>query len=60
MKTFADIITELGEKLDRDFHAEQGHACRLLVNDSIFVQLEEETTGEFILLTAEVSELPPR
>lgn len=59
MKTFADIIEELGDLMDRDFTAELNHACRLLINETIYVQLEAETTGEFILATAEISELPP-
>lgn len=59
MKTFADLIEELGDLLDRDFKAELNHSCRLLINEKIYVQLEAESTGEFILATSEISELPP-
>jgi len=59
MRTFTDLIEELGELTDQDITAELNQTCRLKVNETMYVQLEVDPTSEFILTTVEISEIPP-
>lgn len=59
MKNFADLTHELGELLDVDIRPDLNQMCRLLIDRKIVIHLEIDVVGEFILIVAIISELPP-
>ncbi len=59
MRQFYDLIDELSEFFNEPLIAEVNDTCKLLVNEKIEVQIEMDFMGEFIIIAAIISELPP-
>ena len=59
MKSFHDLIAELGEYIGEDLKVDLNMACSLEINNLIKVQIELDSPGEKILLMSLITELPP-
>lgn len=56
---FNDLIESLGEELGIDLHADFHGLCQMMINEKLKVQLEADTTGEFLLIVSMICDLPP-
>ena len=59
MKNFHDLVKELGELMGCDLTIDLNQACRIQINQTIYVQLELDSPGETLLLMSLIIELPP-
>ncbi len=59
MTNFFDLIHELGEFLGEELKADPNQSITLGINETLKVQIELDPTGEKILLSSMITELPP-
>lgn len=59
MNKFETLIQELGEVLGVTLQAEKGFLCKLLLKDTIHVQLESDEENDRIIIASLIAELPP-
>lgn len=56
---FDDLLADLGNHLGAELLPDGNGACQLLVDESIAIQLETDSTGEHLLVASPIFELPP-
>ena len=59
MTNFHDLIHELGEYMGEEFKVDANGSITLRINETLKVQIELEPTGERIILTSMIIEIPP-
>lgn len=59
MEHFYKLIEDLGELMDQDFYVDQNHACQIIFDEKLAVQMEMEITGERLLFGSLLCDAPP-
>lgn len=59
MISFADLMAELGELIGDNLKPDLNQVVALEVNENLRVQIEMDSTGEYVLICCYVCELPP-
>lgn len=59
MEAFEQIIQELGLLFGEEFHSYQNQVCTIEIDETVKVQIELHPLGDFLQVSAFVSELPP-
>jgi len=58
MDVFQTLLWDLGELINQPLHVDKNRACKLLLNETIEVQLEMDTYEERLLIVAFIAEIP--
>lgn len=58
MDVFQTLLWDLGELVSQPLHVDKNRACRLLINETIEVQIEMDAYEECLLITAFIAEIP--
>jgi len=59
MDHFQKLLWDLGEVIKLPLHVDKNNACKILLNETLEVQLEMDTDEKQLLLIAFISEIPP-
>lgn len=59
MDRFQSLLWDLGEILDLPLHVDKNHACSLLLDEKLTLQLEMDQSGEELVAVAYIAEIPP-
>lgn len=59
MITYAELINDLGKKLNIDIYADLNNIVTLMIEKRVKIQIEIDSVGEFLILGAYIAELPP-
>ena len=59
MDKFQELLWDLGELIELPLHIDKNHACNLLLDDKLEVQLQMDPHEENLIIFAFVHEVPP-
>ncbi len=59
MDFFQEILWDLGEIIELPLHVDKQHACTILFDEKLPIQIEMDPYGNTLIIAAFVSELPP-
>lgn len=59
MDRFQELLWDLGEITGIPLHVDKNHACNILLDDTLEVQIQMDEHGENLLMCSFVSEIPP-
>jgi len=59
MDLFQEFLWDLGEMTNLPLHIDQSHACTLLLDDHLEVQLQMDANEENLIVCAFLGEIPP-
>ncbi len=59
MDRFQELLWDLGELIELPLHIDKNHACNLLLDDKLEIQLQMDTHQENLIIWAYLHEIPP-
>lgn len=59
MDKFQELLWDLGELIDLPLHVDKNHACNLLLDEKLEVQMQVDEHGENLMLCAFLADVPP-
>ncbi|MCB1109909.1 MAG: CesT family type III secretion system chaperone [Chlamydiia bacterium] len=59
MDRFQEILWDLGELIELPLHIDKNHACNILLDDKLEIQLQMDTHEENLIVWAFIHEIPP-
>jgi len=59
MDRFQELLWDLGELIELPLHIDKNHACNLLLDDKLELQLQMDAHGENLIIWAFIHEIPP-
>ena len=59
MDRFQELLWDLGELLELPLHVDKNHACNLLLDDKLEIQLQMDSHEENVIIWAFLHEIPP-
>jgi len=59
MDKFQELLWDLGELIDLPLHADKNHACNLLLDEKLEVQIQLDTHREYLMICAFIADVPP-
>lgn len=58
MTPFLEILYKLSHETGLKLYPDSNEACKLLVGDNCYVQLEMDITGDYLLIVSVITEIP--
>ncbi len=59
MDRFQELLWDLGELIELPLHVDKNHACNLLLDDRLEIQLQMDSHEENLIIWAFLHEIPP-
>ena len=59
MDFFQELLWDLGEIMELPLHIDKNHACSILFEEKLPIQIEMDPYGEKVIIAAFLAELPP-
>jgi len=59
MDRFQELLWDLGELIEIPLHVDKNHACNLLLDDKLEIQLQMDPREENLIIWAFLHEIPP-
>ena len=59
MDRFQELVWDLGEIIEVPLHVDSNHACQLILDDHLQLQMEMDSHEERLLVSSLISEIPP-
>ncbi|MCB1072525.1 MAG: CesT family type III secretion system chaperone [Chlamydiia bacterium] len=59
MDKFQELLWDLGELIELPLHVDKNHACNLLLDENLEVQMQMDKHGENLLVCAFLGDVPP-
>jgi len=56
---FAELLWDLGDLIDLPLHVDKHRSCRLVIDETIAVQMELDSAEEFLKIGLLIAEIPP-
>jgi len=59
MDQFKQLLWDLSERIDLPLHVDQNHACTLLLDETLEIQMQMDSYEENLLICAFLDRIPP-
>ncbi len=59
MDKFQELLWDLGEIIELPLHVDKNHACNLLLDEHLEIQMQMDSHGENLLICSFIADIPP-